>query len=66
MNPGSSVASPRSITRAPEGTGTLEAGPTATMRSSVTTTTPSRTGAAPVPSTSRAARSTTVPVPFSG
>ena len=51
---------------APAGSATLPRLPAATMRSFVTTTTPSATGAAPVPSISRAAWSTTVPVPRTG
>src|SRR3954447_10652542 len=66
MNPGSSVALPRSTVRAPLGMVTELAGPTATIRSSVTTTTPFWIGAAPVPSMTRAALRTTVPEPLIG
>ena len=58
MNPGTRVTSPRSSTLAPAGRVTLDAGPTAVMRSSVTTMTALEIGAAPVPSISRAPRST--------
>ena len=48
IRPGSSVASPRSSTRAPAGTCALE--PAATMRPSDTTTTPGVTTASAFPS----------------
>src|SRR5688500_14981413 len=66
MRPGRSVASPRSMVRAPVGIVTLLARPTATIRSSVTTTTPFCRTSPPLPSISRAARIATVPVPLTG
>ena len=55
INPGSTVASERSITSAPSGTFTWPAGPTAVIRSpSITTTWPARC-VSPVPSKSRPA-----------
>ena len=58
MNPGSSVASPRSITSAPAGT--LAVGPAAVILPSATTTTPGFTSASPLPSYIRAAFRTIV------
>src|ERR1700686_1915586 len=56
MKPGRSVASPRSITSAPAGSGTP--GPTAAMRPPRTTTIPGETTVSPRPSNRRAAFST--------
>src|SRR6185369_1072693 len=58
--------SPRSIVRAFAGTRTCPAAPTAVIMLSVTTTTAFAIGALPVPSISRAAFRTTVPVPTGG
>src|SRR5712692_8666217 len=58
MKPGSSVASPRSITSAPAGAAALV--PATTIFPSVTTTTPGVTSALLFPSNSRAAFSTYV------
>ena len=49
MNPGMSVASPRSMMRAPAGTATDDAAPAATMRSPLMTTTPFAMAGAPLP-----------------
>ena len=54
IRPGSSVAAPRSMTRAPDGTGSVR--PTATMRSPSMRTIAGSSGVPPFPSTSRAAR----------
>src|ERR1041385_5574966 len=64
MKPGSSVASPSSMTRAPAGSLTVPRRPTAVILSSVTTTKPFWMGAVPVPSITRAAWRMTVPLPF--
>src|SRR5215213_1399828 len=66
MKPGMRVTSPRSIILAFAGTVTLPAVPTAVIVLSVTTTTALLIGAAPVPSISRAAFSTTTPLPTGG
>src|SRR6266487_5743223 len=58
MKPGRSVASPRSMTRAPAGV--AESEPTASMREPVTTTTAGEETVSPRPSNIRAAFRTTV------
>src|ERR1700730_1285573 len=58
MKPGRSVASPRSMTRAPAGT--AESEPTASMREPRTTTTAGEETVSPRPSNIRAAFKTTV------
>ena len=63
MKPGNRVTSPRSIVLALPGILTDPAAPTAVILLSVTTTTALLIGAAPVPSISRAALNTTVPLP---
>src|SRR6185503_9159287 len=66
MKPGIRVTSPRSIILAFAGTVTAPAVPTAVIELSVTTMTALLIGAAPVPSISRAAFSTTTPLPTGG